>query len=957
MGESSDRQARGPDSADGPRSVFGGRQVSRGAQLTAVDVLRSGLGSVVIAALLVAAHLMLGVPAAAAPTPPPHPTRPPPPSQAPAPSQAATVRLTYTVNGPGTGTISFDPVGQSCGTGCLLYPNPTPVAALALPSGPKSYFAGWSGDCSGAINPCSILMDRSRSIAATFGLDSDPPVFSGIPSPPPTEATGPSGAAVTYTLPSAADAVDGPVPVTCAPASGSTFAIGQTTVTCTASDSHGNTATAAFTVAVVDTTGPVISGTPSNITAEATSASGAVVTYVAPTGVDVVDGARAVTCSPASGSTFTLDLVATVTCSASDTRGNSSQTTFTVTVRDTTAPTMAGVPTDIVMEATGPSGAIVTYTAPTASDVVDGPVPMSCAPASGSTFALGTTTVMCEAADAHANAASATFMVTVRDTTAPVITVPATLVTARMTSAAGAPVTYAQPTATDTVDGPVAVGCAPASGSTFPIGDTAVTCTASDSRGNTSTATFTVRVTNDPPVLTVPASPVTTNTGITLTFTVTASDPDGTVTALTASVLPSGATFTDQGNSTGVFTWTPTASQAGTYSITFRATDPAGLFDQESVTITAVVYMLEVSLTGTGGGTVTSSPVGITCGTTCSATFDPGSIVTLTAAPDAVSTFEGWGGACTGTGPCTVTMTASSILVSATFSPSLPGATVLFQLGGPGDEDGRFRDPLAVAVCPSGHVYVASRYKVQKFTSSGEFVLKWGSQGNTSNPQQSGDGQFVFPNGIACDASDNVYVADGDAKRVQKFDANGQFLLRWGSYGSGIGQFIGTHGIAVWDGYVYVSDASRIQKFTSSGAFVSSWGPAISGDGRFDPTGLAIAPNGDVYVADYQNSRIQYFSAAGESLGSWTTQTGTTPFRLPYRVAVDPAGQIYVSDYGSYSAYVERFGLDGTVTARFGGSVPGYGGVGIIYGLAADGDGNVYVVDYNNQRVLKFAPQ
>ncbi len=68
-------------------------------------------------------------------------------------------------------------------------------------------------------------------------------------------------------------------------------------------------------------------------------------------------------------------------------------------------------------------------------------------------------------------------------------------------------------------------------------------------------------------------------------------------------------------------------------------------------------FTLSVILEGLGGGTVTSSPAGINCGTACAATYDGGTVVTLTARPDSLSTFGGWrGGGCSGTGPCTITL-------------------------------------------------------------------------------------------------------------------------------------------------------------------------------------------------------------------------------------------------------------------------------------------------------------
>ena len=105
----------------------------------------------------------------------------------------------------------------------------------------------------------------------TWRVDTTAPVLT-VPSNFSVEATGPSGATVDYTV-SALDAVDGLRPVNCSPVSGSTFAIGQTTVNCSSSDLVGNTAIGSFTVTVQDMTAPVLT-LPLDITAEATSSSG-----------------------------------------------------------------------------------------------------------------------------------------------------------------------------------------------------------------------------------------------------------------------------------------------------------------------------------------------------------------------------------------------------------------------------------------------------------------------------------------------------------------------------------------------------------------------------------------------------------------------------------------------------------------------------------------------------------
>jgi Divergent InlB B-repeat domain/RTX calcium-binding nonapeptide repeat (4 copies) len=90
----------------------------------------------------------------------------------------------------------------------------------------------------------------------------------------------------------------------------------------------------------------------------------------------------------------------------------------------------------------------------------------------------------------------------------------------------------------------------------------------------------------------------------------------------------------------------------------------------ESVTVTFVKqWDLTVTKSGSGGGSVTSSPAGINCGGTCTAPFDEGSSVTLTATADTGSVFTGWSGSgCSGTGTCVVTMDAAKS-VTATFVP------------------------------------------------------------------------------------------------------------------------------------------------------------------------------------------------------------------------------------------------------------------------------------------------
>jgi len=244
-----------------------------------------------------------------------------------------------------------------------------------------------------------------------------------------------------------------------------------------------------FDVHVRDTTGPAIQ-VHANLVIEATGSTGATVAYTLPTATDAVNGAATVTCAPLSGTTFAIGHTP-VTCTSHDATGNTSTSSFDVHVLDTTAPTIQAH-ANLVIEATGPTGATGTYSVPTATDTVSGATTVTCAPSSGSTFALGHTTVTCTSHDAAGNAATGTFDVHVRDTTAPVITVPADF-SLQASSSSGIVATFAT-SATDVVDGTDPVTCSPASGTTFAVGHTVVSCTAHDAAGNTSSASLNVFV-------------------------------------------------------------------------------------------------------------------------------------------------------------------------------------------------------------------------------------------------------------------------------------------------------------------------------------------------------------------------------------------------------------------------------------------------------------------------------
>ena len=127
-------------------------------------------------------------------------------------------------------------------------------------------------------------------------------------------------------------------------------------------------------------------------------------------------------------------------------------------------------------------------------------------------------------------------------------------------------------------------------------------------------------------------------------------------TSVTLSAVPAaGSTFAGwSGACTGTGGCAVSMTQARSVTATFNG---------------ATTFPLAVSRAGTGTGTVTSNPAGISCGTTCTANYAGGTSVSLTPAAASGSTFAGWSGACTGTAACTVSMTVARN-VTATFNSS-----------------------------------------------------------------------------------------------------------------------------------------------------------------------------------------------------------------------------------------------------------------------------------------------
>lgn len=293
--------------------------------------------------------------------------------------------------------------------------------------------------------------------------------------------------------------------------------------------------------------------------------------------------------------------------------------------------------------------------------------------------------------------------------------------------------------------------------------------------------------------------------------------------------------------------------------------------------------------------------------------------------------------------------------IEGTPNPASPVEFVWQARGGP---DLPLSGAGLITIAPDGNLWVPNpdTQQFQIFSPDGAFLEAWGTEGN-------GEGEFnLVASGlglgaVAFDAEGNIYVADSGNRRIQKFDAERQFITSWGSQGAGEGQFLRPDALAVdGDGRIFVADDLRadVQVFDSDGKYLATWGGRDAGNGRLNgPTGLTVDAAGNLWVADSTNDLIVKFSPDGEFLTRWGTY-GSEAGELfsPSSLAVDDQGRVYVAEFGNYR--VQVFDGEGQLVTTWGESGRGEGQFDGVYGIVLDHDGHVYTSEVFAQRLQKF---
>jgi uncharacterized protein (TIGR03437 family) len=302
--------------------------------------------------------------------------------------------------------------------------------------------------------------------------------------------------------------------------------------------------------------------------------------------------------------------------------------------------------------------------------------------------------------------------------------------------------------------------------------------------------------------------------------------------------------------------------------------------------------------------------------------------------------------------------------------------------------------PLAVIVDAFGNLFIASDQQIRKVSASGIIATAAGN----GTPGFSGDGgaataaSLYFPYSAALDASGNLFIADTDNNRIRKVSASGVITTVAGSGNPGFSgdggpataaQFNQPVGLAVdASGNLFIADLhnSVIWKVSTSGiitivagngntGFSGDGGPATAAQLAF-PYGVAADGSGNLFIADYDNNRIRKVSASGvitTVAGGGTSGLGdggpatSASLNHPIGVALDSSGNLFIADYDNNR--IRKAPPSGVITTVAGGGTNGLGDGGpatsaelaFPMGVAVDAGGNLFIADMGFGRIRKVS--
>jgi RHS repeat-associated protein len=288
-------------------------------------------------------------------------------------------------------------------------------------------------------------------------------------------------------------------------------------------------------------------------------------------------------------------------------------------------------------------------------------------------------------------------------------------------------------------------------------------------------------------------------------------------------------------------------------------------------------------------------------------------------------------------GGSSTALSAASMLV---MKSEIGGATYQSTFGNQGSGNGQFKLPTDVAIDPTNDtIWVADsgNSRIQHFDAAGKYL------GQFSSPS---------PAAVEIDPQGNLYVASSGT--VRKLTPAGTLIKQIAGFGTGDGQVRMPTDLALdAEGNLWVADyeSTRVQKFNDKGEFAKS----ISLGHLGKPWGIDVAPNGDIWVAEPWFYRVSVYNQQGERRFRFGSQgSGHGQFGLPADVEVDAAGNAWVGD--DVNDRVQVFNEAGEYLSQFGESGSGEGQLeaGWWLRVALGEDGDIWLTDAGNHRVQRW---
>jgi len=302
-----------------------------------------------------------------------------------------------------------------------------------------------------------------------------------------------------------------------------------------------------------------------------------------------------------------------------------------------------------------------------------------------------------------------------------------------------------------------------------------------------------------------------------------------------------------------------------------------------------------------------------------------------------------------------------------------PNATVGITVAGgngQGGEANQLNHPYSVALDAAGDIYIADTYnnRIQKWAAGcanqcSGVTVAGGSSGSEAD-------QLKLPLGVSVEANGDIYIADTDNNRIQKWALGATTGTRVaggnaGDYATGADQLSFPRAVEVdADGNLYIADFgnNRIQKWAPG----ATTGETLAGGGDYGsgadqlayPSDVAIDANGNIYIVDMNNNRIQEIVLRITTVAGGNGEGGAgNQLAYPQGVAVDTTGNIYIADTVNHRILKWALGAtEGTTVA--GGNGTGSEANQLAYprGVAVDTNDNIYIADMFNHRIQKWAP-